>query len=283
MGALVAITFIWGVTFVLIKSAIRHIPPLEFLSIRFLIASLLLTILMPRSFTEAVRVPRIVIPVGAALAAGYAFQTIGLLTTGATKSSLITGMFVVVTPLMGAIALRAFPKPIVAGGALLAAGGLFLLTTGPNTTFNRGDAITLLVPFAFAVHILLMGSYARKVSPAAFASGQMAVAFILLAAASVFSEALVLPRGAEVWVALIVTAVGASALAFVVMAWAQRVLSPTQAAVVCTMEPVFATACGVVVLSERLSVAGWVGAALIVGATLLVAVGEPDTAQAEAA
>ncbi len=280
MGALVAITFIWGVTFVLIKSAIRHIPPLEFLSIRFLIASLLLTALVPRSFKEAIRVPRIVIPVGAALAAGYAFQTIGLVTTGATKSSLITGMFVVVTPLFGAVALRAFPKPVVAAGAFLAAAGLFLLTTGPDTTFNRGDAITLFVPFAFAVHILLMGRYARQVSPAALASGQMVVAFILLAAVSVFSEALVVPRGAEVWIALLVTSVGASALAFVVMAWAQRVLSPTQAAVVCTMEPVFATACGVVVLSERLSLVGWAGAALIVGATLLVSIGEPEVSRA---
>lgn len=276
VGALVLVTAVWGVTFVVIKQAILRVPPLEFLAIRFTIATAALAVLSPaavaRTRAPALRAGAIA---GAALGAGYALQTLGLQTTGATNAGFVTGLFVVFTPLVWAIALRRLPSRGEGLGVLLAVAGLVLLILGLRLELRPqpGDMLVLGCAGAFAVHIVLLGRVAPKHDPRALALVQLAVPAAGFAVVAPLAERLVVPAGASVWFALLLTAVVASALAFLAQTWAQRRLTPTQTAVTLTMEPVFAGISGYLLLGERLTAAGWAGACLILAAMLLAAVG----------
>lgn len=270
-GALVAATVFWGATFLVVKEAVAHVPPFEFLALRFGIATLVLGALWRRS----VRGPlpwRALLVVGTALACGYAFQTLGLVYTGATNAAFITGLYVVFTPTIGALLYRRLPAASAAAGALLATTGLVLLSlrlVAGRPTFSLGDLLVLVCAFGFTGHILALGHFAPRTDVRTLAVGQLAVATLLFAALVPVEDAVV-PRGAEVWSAIAFTALGATAFGFAVQTWAQRRLSPTRTAVILTMEPVFAAVFGFTVAGERLSARGWAGAALILAGMLAV-------------
>ena len=206
---------------------------------------------------------------GLALAAGYAFQTVGLTLTGATKAGFITGLAVVFTPAIAAIVLRKVPGGRALTGVATSLLGLFLLTVGGAFALNAGDGIVLLCAISFAIHIVILGRLSPKFDPATLTMIQLATAGLLFSVISLSTERLE-PPDESVWVALLTTAVGASAAAFLIQTWAQRHLTPTTTAVTFTMEPVFAGLAGFILLGERLSLRNWIGAALILSAMLLV-------------
>lgn len=270
-GALVAVTVLWGVTFVTVKDAIRAIPPYEFLAIRFWIATLTLALLFPRIVRPPDRqARRAILAIGAALGVGYAFQTVGLKDTSATNAGFVTGLFVIFTPLVAAVVLRRAPSRIAAAGVILAAGGLLLLSLGPQWDFRRGDLLILVTAVAFAFHIVLLGRFSPQHDSRLLATGQLAVPAFGFTAVALLTERLVVPNRGSLWFALLLTGVGASAAAFLIQTWAQRHLSPTRTAVVLTMEPVFAGLFGYLLLGERLSARGWLGAGMILVSILLV-------------
>ncbi|HVF12743.1 MAG TPA: DMT family transporter [Actinomycetota bacterium] len=265
--ALVGVTAIWGLTFVLVKDAVEAMPPLRFLAIRFLLAGL---VLLPFGGRPRLSSVRNSVPTGIALAVGYALQTIGLRYTGATRSGFITGLAVIFTPLVGAVlfGIRSSLRMLV---AVLASGlGMFLLIGADLRHANLGDLLTLGCAISFAFHLLLQARAVVKVAPVVLASMQMLIAGGLFLMGSVLTETQAFSFPPKVLVALAVTAVGGSAIAFLVMAWAQRHLSPTQTAVILSAEPVFAGIAGYALLGERLSPVAWVGASLILTAMLAV-------------
>jgi len=268
-GLLIAVTAIWGVTFVMVKEAIEKVPPFEFLAIRFIMAAAILALVFPGQ-AAAVRRKSLTAGAiaGAALGAGYAFQTVGLQYTGATKAGFITGLAVVFTPPLSAWVLRRPPSRIGLAGVAVAAGGLALLTTGPSLRFNSGDGLVLFCAVSFAFHIIVIGRFASLHDPRTLTILQLGLSGMAFAVISIAAEDLVAPD-ASVWLALAVTAIGASAVAFLAQTWAQRHLSPTATAVTFTMEPVFAGLAGFALLGERLSARGWIGAAMILGAMLM--------------
>lgn len=266
-------TVLWGYTFVTIKEAIEHIPPLEFLAVRFLIGAAFLGAVSPKSVPEirgaAAKGGLIA---GAMLAAGYAFQTLGLKLTSATNAGFLTGLFVVFTPILGALVVRRLPNAVVSGAVLVAALGLILLILDSDPAFRGGDVLQVGAALAFAVHILLLGHYAPIAGARPLTISQLATCGGVCAALTLVFETPILPVTGTVWFAILLTAIGASSLAFLVMTWAQSLLSPTRAAIIMAAEPVFAGIFGYLLLAERLTPRGWVGALLILGAILLVEV-----------
>jgi drug/metabolite transporter (DMT)-like permease len=279
---LVAVTAVWGATFVLVRDAVAQVPPSTFLAIRFLAAAVLLAVLRP---LPAVRLGRGLavagVVAGLALFAGYGFQTVGLQYTSASNAGFITGLAVVLTPLLAALVLRESPGRWPATGAVLAATGLALLTLD-RLEVRRGDALVLGCAFAFAVHILLLGRYAPRHDSYPLAVVQLVTVGMLALAWAAGAGDLQVPGTAQVWVALAVTAVLASAGGFLIQTRAQRDVSPTRTAIILTMEPVFAGLFGFLLAGERLAARGWLGAACIVAGMLVAELGRPAGAPSRA-
>jgi drug/metabolite transporter (DMT)-like permease len=273
---LLAVVFVWGATFVLIKDALADASPLLFNLLRMSLAFIALAIVNHRQLRHINR--RAIISgavVGLFLAAGYQFQTTGLARTTPTKSAFITGLVVVFVPLFTAIpALRSpntpTPRWTAAIGALLAFSGLFLLTTPTGTTWRNlflsigpGDILTLLCAIAFAAHLLALAITSRQVPTGQLATLQIGVAALVMAITLPLggpSHITVTPR---LLIALAITSLVATAAAFTIQSWAQQHLPPTHTAILLTLEPVFACLTSLLLLHEHLAARSILGAALI--------------------
>lgn len=276
--ALGGAAFGFGITFVVIKEAVSTFPPLTFVGWRFLVGAAVLAVLAPPRSRRLWRDGAIA---GTLLFAGYALQTTGLTLTGASNSALITGLYVIFTPLLAAAYLRRPPSPWVVVGSALAFVGLALLTVEGPLAFNLGDLATVGCAVAFAAHIVALARLAPRHPVIPFTTAQLAVTGGLGLAFSAPLEGLPLPD-AQVWPALIITGVVISAGAFLAQVWAQTQVGPSRTAIVLALEPAFGVAGAAVVLGERLDFAGWSGAALIVFAIYLVIAATRDGPLVEA-
>ena len=269
--ALVGIAAVWGLTFTMVQDAVESLPVTTFLAYRFLAAALIVTAFAWRDVralpAEGLRTGLVI---GVFLTAGYLFQTLGLQDTSASSAGFITGLFVVLTPLLGAVVLgqRAGRTAWLAAGA--SAVGLFLLS-GAGADFRlSGDGLVLLCAVAFSAHILATDHGVERYPVGALVAVQLWVcglACLLLAAVGGDLE---VPRGGEVWSALAVTAVVASALGFLVQSYAQRHASPARTALILASEPAFAGLFGYLLAGDRLGPVEWLGAAIILAAIVAV-------------
>lgn len=269
--ALVAVTAIWGSTFVMVKDAIATIDVMDFLAWRFGIATVAMVLLRPRAVRRLDRAGRRAgLLLGLTLGAGYVLQTLGLRTASAATSGFITGMFVVFTPLTAGVLLRRRVGGAAWLAVLLAVGGLALLSLR-GWSVGTGELLTLGCALAFALQIVGLGEWSRHHDAYALAIVQLAV---VAAGCGLVATAggLDLPDRAGVWLALAVTALLATAFAFVVQTWAQAYLEPTRAAVIMTMEPVFAGLFAVA-SGDALGARELLGGTLIVAAMLAVEIG----------
>ncbi len=272
--ALLGAAFLYGATFVVIKSALADIEPVSFVAWRFLIgAAVLLVFAFPRG--RAIWVHGTT--TGLALFAGYVLQTSGLAATSASNSALITGLYVVITPLLAALFKRRSPSPWVLAAALAAFIGIFLLTDTDGLALTRGDLLTLGCAVAFALHIIALARYAGSHPVVPFTAVQLTVVALLAVPTATLVDGTGLPRP-SVWLALLITGLGVGIGAFLLQVWAQTVLGPSTAAVILAAEPAFAVATAWVVLGERLDLMGWAGTALIVLAIFLVVSRQSDEA-----
>ena len=266
-AALVVAALLFGSTFVVVKDAIEELPPFSFVGWRFLIgAGVLLLLSRPRGRA----LWRDGVLAGTFLFAGYALQTQGLAVTSAANSGLITGLYVVFTPLLAALLARRRPVPGILAGAVLAFAGLALLTAGDGLTLQRGDALTVGCSVAFAFHIVVLARVARRHPVVPLTAVQLLVTALLSLAAAA-TEGFPLPP-ASVAGALLLTGLGVSAGAYLLQVWAQTVVGPSRTAVVLALEPVFAAAAAAVVAGERLTGRGWTGARLILAGIYAVVV-----------
>lgn len=263
--ALVIITLVWGTTFTVTKSSLEYVPPLYFLAWRFSVAAAGLILLNLRQLGTLNRDELIGgAIVGLTMAAGYIAQTVGMLYSTATKAGFITGLAVILVPLVGAVFFRRRPPLAVYLTALVAAGGLALLSLdfSQGVGINQGDFYLLLCALAFAFYILYLGKYASRCRVLMLTLVQVAVTAVLCWAASLLIEEPV-PFSAQVWTGLIYLALAATILTTAGQTWAQRLVSPEKAALVFTLEPVFAAVFAMLLLDERLPLLGFLGSALI--------------------
>jgi drug/metabolite transporter (DMT)-like permease len=269
--ALIAIASIWGLTFVMVKDAIEELPTMAFLAYRFIPASLIVAVVFRRELVRMTRDGwRAGAVMGAFLAGGYIFQTLGLEKTTASNTGFITGLFVVLTPVLGAVFLRQRIPAVAWAAAGVAMVGLWLLS-GAGTDFNtRGDGLVLICAFSLAAHILATANAVKKHDVGALLAIQLGVVGVVSLAIAAVAGDLEAPEGATVWSALIVTSLIASALGFFVQTFAQQHAPPARTALILAAEPAFAGLFGWLLNDDRLTATGWLGAALIMTAIVAV-------------
>ena len=272
--ALVAVTAVWGVTFVQVKDALVLYPLFAFLAVRFAIATLTLA---PVAAPRIRSVPwKVATALGLLLALGYWLQTAGLERTTVSSTGFITGLYVVFTPLFAYALFRIRVSGWIIAGVVLSVTGLALLA-GVGVGDPVGDALVLLGSAAYSLQIVLLERYARSVDAIAFTFVEMLAAFAGFAVIAVARGELEVPRGWTVWGALLVTGVFASALAYLVQVWAQRRLSAARTALAFALEPVWTAIFGYWLAGDRLGAVGWSGAALIMAG---IVVAEPAASSA---
>ena len=272
---LIAVTAVWGVTFVQVKDAVALYPLFAFLALRFAIASLTLAPPGVRRLRTLGRGGWTAgASAGALLGAGYALQTAGLERTSVSSTGFITGMYVVLTPLLALALFRVRVGAPAWLGVALATVGLALLA-GIHGGSVLGDLLVLAGAAVYSLQIVLMERFAPRYDAVAFTLVEMLTSFAGLLAIAVALGQLSVPHGRTVWGALIVTGVFASALAFLAQTWAQRRASATQTALAFSLEPVWAAFFGFTLAGDRLGPLGWVGCAVIMAG---IAVAEPTAA-----
>jgi drug/metabolite transporter (DMT)-like permease len=269
-AALVGIAAVWGLTFVMVQDAVERLPVLAFLGYRFAAAALVVAAVFRRQLALLSRAGwQAGLVMGAFLTAGYVSQTYALEHTTASNAGFITGLFVVLTPVLGAVFLRdavALPAWVAAA---VSAFGLYLLS-GTNG-LHLGDALALLCAACFAAHILATAHGVRGHHLGALLAVQLGVCGVVCLMGAGIGGQLEAPRGGTVWSALIVTALVASALGFFVQSFAQQHAPPARTALILASEPAFAGLFGYV-HGDRLSALNWFGAVLILVAIVGVEV-----------
>jgi drug/metabolite transporter (DMT)-like permease len=263
---LVAVTAIWGWTFVVVQDAIALYGVLPFLAVRFALAAGALAPFQAPKLTR--RTLLVGGGIGVVLAAGYLFQTMGLLYTTPTNSGLITGLFVVFAPLADRVFFGARTSRQVILAVALSLIGMVLLAGGGPDGVNLGDLLTLLCAAALGLHIALLSRYAAGHDAGALTFAQILAMAVLFAAAWPFFEPVSFPPPG-VWIALLVTGLLASAGAFYIQTTVQQRISAARTAIILTMEPVFAALFGYWLAGDRLVLVQVVGAALILSALFI--------------
>jgi drug/metabolite transporter (DMT)-like permease len=284
---LTAVVCVWGATFVVIKSALADISPLLFNLIRMAIASLCL-ILIYRRHLRGLRPATLGAGAltGLCLAAGYQFQTAGLRLTTPSKSAFLTGLVVVLVPLLAAVpGLRppgaGFPRWNAWIGIVAALAGIVLLTAPEGRTWslamlgdiNPGDLLTLGCAVGFSLHVIALAHFSPRIDFEQLAILQIVFCTLAMAVTTPLLERSWIHWTPRVVVALLVAAVLATATAFTVQAWAQRILPATHTALILALEPVFAWLTAFWVLGAGLHGREILGALLIlagIGVTELI-------------
>jgi drug/metabolite transporter (DMT)-like permease len=269
--ALIGICSVWGLTFVMVQDAIELLPTMAFLAYRFIPATLIVAIVFR---SQLRRLPadgwRAGLLMGSFLCAGYIFQTLGLERTTASNTGFITGLFVVLTPVMGAVFLRERVPGIAWTAAGVSLLGLYLLSGVGGHLNWRGDGLVLVAAVALSAHILATARAVRTWDVGALLAVQLGVCGLVPLALATAGGQLETPSGGTVWSALIVTALIASALGFFVQTFAQQHAPPARTALILAAEPAFAGLFGWLLADDRLSATEWLGAALIMAAIVAV-------------
>ena len=268
---LLAMTACWGSTFFLIHDLLDRVPAVDFLAVRFTIASLAMLALAPRAVARLTpELRRHAVVLGGLYGVAQILQTIGLAHTPASVSGFITGMYVVCTPFLAAAILRTRIPPITWGAVLLAVAGLGVLTL-EGFSVGYGETLTLVAAVLYALHIVGLGARSRP----ADAIGMSVVQCLVIAAicfVAAVPDGIRLPDRAGDWLAVGYMALFAGAAALLGQTWAQAHLPPTRSAIIMSMEPVFAAFFAVLLGGEAVGVRMLLGGGLVITAMLVVEV-----------
>ena len=268
-AALLAMTACWGSTFFLIRDLLDRVPVLDFLAIRFAIASVALYLLAPRALGRLSATARKnAVVLGLLYGIAQILQTAGLAHTPASVSGFITGMYVVCTPLLAALILHTRITPITWGAVALATAGLAVLTLN-GFSVGYGEALTLVAAILYALHIVGLGAWAGAREAMGMTILQLVVITLICFVATV-PNGIVLPDNTADWLSIVYMAVFAGALALAGQTWAQAHLPPTRAAIIMSMEPVFAAFFAVLLGDEAVTLRMALGGAMVLAAMLTV-------------
>ncbi len=274
-GALALITSLWGITFVVVKDALGYGDPFTFLTLRFLVGAVVLTTVAGRQLLTA-RNLRVGVMLGTCLFLAFALQTVGLATTTPSRSAFITGLCVLLVPLLSMLVYRRAPKLTSLLGVGLAAVGLYFFTQpeGGLTTggVSRGDVLSLGCAVAYACHILLTERHAPKQGVMGLVAVQLWTVAALSALCLPFVERRLVWHPSLVG-AVLLCGVLASAVAISVQTWGQARTTAVRAALIYSLESVFAAVYSVLLGYEVLGPREWLGGGLILSGVLMSEVG----------
>jgi drug/metabolite transporter (DMT)-like permease len=266
---LLAMTAVWGSTFVLIKDVIARMPVADFLAVRFAIAALAMLALFARPVWRLGRLQAMRgLLLGVIYGIGQLLQTWGLSLIAPSVSGFATGMYVVFTPILAMLLLRQHMAGVVWLAVLLSTAGLALLSLN-GVAVDPGVWLTLASAALYALHIVLLGQWSRQGQAFGLSAVQM-VAIAVVCLLATVPHGPVLPPDRSAWFAVLYMALIAGAGAMLMQTWAQSHLPAARAAIVMTTEPVFAAAFAVLLGSDVLSWRMVVGGGLILAAMYLV-------------
>jgi drug/metabolite transporter (DMT)-like permease len=274
---LLIVTMVWGSSFVVNKMALQFVSPLLFNAVRMTLAALALAVFYRKNLLQlSAPALRAGAAVGFFLFLGYELQTTGLQFTTPAKSAFLTGISAVLVPVVLLVFWRTGVHPWRAVGIAAALAGLFLMTipAGPQgiadfAHVNHGDLLTFGCSFAFAFQIVLLGRAAQRFPFEQMAVLQIGVAAVLMLITAPLVERPHLQPTVTLGVAILFTGILSTAVAFTVQAWAQQFTPATHAALIFTLEPVFAWLVSFALFRERLGLRGGAGALLILAGVLV--------------
>ena len=278
---LIALTAIWGSTFFLIRDVVRQVSPADFLAVRFTIAAVAtLAVFWRPMLALDKREVRVGAGLGVVYGAAQILQTVGLAHTSAARSGFITGTYVVLTPILTAVLLRERVPRSTWAAVLLATAGLATLSLN-GFGFGFGETVTLLAAVFYALHIVGLGRYSSPAGAAGLCAVQMvAIAVVSLVAAA--PGGIDLPPGPGAWLSVLYMALIAGAVAIWAQTWSQSHLPATRAAIVMTLEPVFAAGFAVALGGESMTLRMFLGGAMVLAAMYTVElIGRRDDLSAE--
>lgn len=267
---LLLVAIIWGSAFAAQRVAADHLGPFVFNALRFFVGVIvLLPMARFRLKVERGMLPWIALA-GCALFAASALQQAGMQYTTAGNAGFITGLYVVLVPLVMVTFLRQTVSRWTWAAAMVATLGALLLSTGGELKLNAGDALELAGAVVWAVHVLLVGWLARRMDILSFVILQDLVSAVLNVLFSLFTDISTL-SGLQpaVW-AVLYTGVLSVGIGYALQGIGQRHAPPTDAALILSLEAVFAALFGYLFLNERLLPIQLFGCALILGAIVLV-------------
>lgn len=264
--ALLAVTALWGWTFVVVADAVAVYGVLAFLALRFTLAATVLAAGWGRRLDRRTMVAGA--GIGAFLAAGYLLQTFGLRLTSPTNAGLITGLFVVIAPVADHLLYRTSMRRSAWAAVALSVAGMALLAGGTSLRPASGDLLILACALAFGLHIAVLSRHAARFDAGALTLAQMATLAVVFAIGWAALEPL-RPPTPPVWGAVVITGLLASAAAYAIQTWAQQHLSAARTALILTAEPVFAAMFGYLLAGDRLSAVQILGGAMIVAALVM--------------
>ena len=267
--ALLAMTASWGSTFFLIRDLLDRVPTLDFLAVRFLIATAAMLLVSPQAVRRLSPESRKHAAVlGGVYGVAQVLQTAGLAHTPASVSGFVTGMYVVLTPLLAALLLRTRIGALTWAAVALAALGLGVLTL-QGFSVGYGEAITLVAAGLYALHIVGLGAWSDPRQALGMSIVQIGVIAVLCSIATL-PDGVVLPATGADWASVVYMALVAGAAAMLAQTWAQAHLPPTRSAIIMSMEPVFAASFAVWLGGEAATTRMLLGGAMVLTAMLLV-------------
>jgi drug/metabolite transporter (DMT)-like permease len=278
---LLLVALIWGTTFVIVQKAIAFLEPYSFNSVRFFLASLILLLYIlffkRKSFSKFKNKKLWIsgLTLGFWLFWGYGFQTVGLLYTTSSKAGFITGLSVVLVPLLSYFFLKHKLNWQIGISSIISVIGLYLLTIGHSFSVNIGDGYVLLCAISFALHIVFTGKFASSFDALCLTVVQLTAVSLLSFITAMLTENW---RGifitdmimkTEVASALLITSLFATALAFLAQTYFQTFTTPARVALIFAMEPVFAAITAFIMLNETLESKALTGCILILFGMIL--------------
>ncbi|MBC2958756.1 DMT family transporter [Nocardioides deserti] len=262
-------TATWGSTFFLIKDLLDRVPTLDFLAVRFAIAGAVMLLVAPRAVLRlSAASRRRAVVLGGVYGVAQILQTAGLAHTAASVSGFITGMYVVLTPVLAALLLRTRTTPLTWAAVALATGGLAVLTLD-GVAIGYGEAITLVSAVLYALHIVGLGAWSNAREALGISIVQLLVIAVICLVATA-PDGIVLPPTPADWLSVVYMALVAGALALIGQTWAQAHLPPTRTAIIMSMEPVFAAFFAVLLGGESVTLRMVSGGLMVLAAMLVV-------------
>ena len=272
---LLACAVIWGVAFLFQKTAMEHVGPLTFVASRSILA---VAVLAPFAWLELrrkgmgidVEIARHGAFCGVLFFLGAAVQQLGLITATVTNAGFLTALYVILVPFIAWVALGKVPAAVVWPATAMSFAGTWLLGGGTIGALSRGDLLIVVCAVFWAGHVVALSRPTALTRPLTLMVVQFAAVFVLAATGAALLETVELARIKAAAVQILYLGVLAGAITYPALTYAMRATPAAEAAVIVSLETIFAALAGYLVLGERLSPVGWIGAAMILSAGLLV-------------
>ncbi|MFQ6031479.1 MAG: DMT family transporter [Candidatus Zixiibacteriota bacterium] len=267
--ALLLLSFFWGITFPLVKIALDFCSPFLFLTIRFVLGTLAIWVIYSKKISLIDKMTlKAGIIIGIFLFLGFAFQTVGLKYTTASKSAFLTGLFVIMVPPLSVLIVKEKPKIFSLIGVILAISGLWLMTRPKESEFNWGDLLTLFCAISFSFQVIYVQIYTKRFDFEKLVFVQLLATTILSIPFMFLFDTIKFVYNPNLLSAIVVTALFATALGITIQNRMQRDTTATKASIIYTAEPVFAAGFSYLILGEILGLVGIAGAGLILSGML---------------